>query len=152
MVLTSPSTRRLSASFRTFLNSGAFYSKAFALDSSKLSNYAVKNDASTTINSNNQFAGDNCTDKVFTLSYQDFIKSAYGFSSDSDRQCKTTAYAREMSASSIWDSNYNGAYWTRSSDNTGGGAYVSMIDASGSMSYTSATNFRFVRPAIYANY
>ena len=140
------------SNLRTFLNSGAFYSKAFALDSSKLSNYAVKNDASTTINSNNQFAGDNCTDKVFTLSYQDFIKSAYGFSSNSDRQCKTTAYAREMSASSIWDSNYNGAYWTRSSDNTGGGSYVSMIDASGSMSYTSATNFRFIRPAIYVNY
>ena len=132
---------------REFLN-GEFITKAF-LNASYLKARTVDNSKSTTISDSNIFTCDNTFDKVFALSYKDYNNSSYGFGDSTSRKCKTTAYARSMTADSIYNqSTYEGSYFTRSPDNTGGGAYVSVIDSYGALSYNSAHVSRFIRPAI----
>ncbi len=100
---------------RTWLN-GDFYDSAFSLDSSYIQDTVVDNSAATTESSTNPYACENTTDKVYLPSYQDYNNADYGFSTSSDRQCKTTEYARADGAYSITSSGYenNGYYWTRS--------------------------------------
>ena len=132
---------------REFFN-GDFINMAF-LDSSYLRTRVVDNSKSTTISDNNSFTCDNTSEKVFALSYKDYNNSSYGFSSSADRKCKTTEFARSMTYSIIYNqSTFEGVYFTRSPDNTGGGAYVSCIDIYGAMTYNNAATSYFIRPAI----
>ncbi len=110
-----------SSEIRRWLNA-EFLNAAFNLDSSYLQETSVDNSAATTNDDNNSYASGNTNDKVFLLSYKDYINSDYGFSSntsegDSKRRGKTTDYARAnhifYSTSSSTSYN-NGKYWTRS--------------------------------------
>ena len=101
---------------RTWLNND-FYNSAFALDNSYIQITTVDNSGG---NSSNPYACNNTQDKVFLLSYQDYINSSYGFStstgSTKTRYCRTTDWSRargaEYSLSS--GSHQYGVYWTRS--------------------------------------
>lgn len=111
------------SSIRTWLN-GDFYNAAFSLDDNYLVETIVNNAASTTGDSNNQYACENTEDKVFLPSYKDYINKSYGFSTDigeSDtRKCKTSDWSRARGAYclSSGDNQYNGRYWTRSPYNS----------------------------------
>ena len=113
---------------RTWLNND-FYNSAFALGNSYIQTTTVDNSASTTDSSTNSYACNNTQDKVFLPSYQDYINSNYGFSPSIDltntsntRYCKTTdwarargaAYSTKSSSYYLFDTLYNGYYWTRS--------------------------------------
>ena len=104
---------------REWLNS-TFLNSAFKLDSSLIETTNVDNSASTTNSSSNSYACSNTNDKIYLLSYQDYLKSSYGFStstsSTTTRECKTTDYARANGAYYNNSSSYlyNGYYWTRS--------------------------------------
>ncbi len=81
------------------LNSG-FLQKAFSKKTQRIIKITeVDNSASTTDSSSNTYASDEKTnDKVFSLSFQDVIKTSYGFNSDhgvydSKRKIKTTDYS-----------------------------------------------------------
>ena len=82
----------------------------------------VDNSASTLSSLiDNGSASDNTYEKVFLPSYQDYINSNYGFSSDPDeknftRYAYTTEYARARGVNyySYEGHLYSGRYWTRS--------------------------------------
>jgi uncharacterized repeat protein (TIGR02543 family) len=109
---------------RTWLN-GTFYDTAFSLDNTAIQTTTVDNSAATTMSTDNTYACEDTVDKVYLLSYQDYLNTSYGFSDTISRQCKATEYARAMKVSC--DSDYNGYYWTRSpiSDNSRYASYVS---------------------------
>lgn len=105
---------------RTWLNND-FYNVAFALNNTFVLDTSVDNTTSTTDSTNNQYCGNNTTDKVYLPSYQDYLNADYRFDTDangmsSTRQCKTTDYARAKGAWYSVSNNYkyNGSYWTRS--------------------------------------
>ena len=101
---------------RSWLNK-EFYNSAFALGNTHIQTTNVNNGASTTDSKNNSYACNNTQDKVFLPSYQDYMKTSYGFSSSNyytdTRYCRLTDRARARGASSL-SSSYNGYYWTRS--------------------------------------
>ncbi len=76
---------------------GSFYNAAFSLGDSLIQTVTVDNSAATTSSSTNGRACANTTDKIYALSYQDFLNADYGFSTDPDssetRLCKSTDYA-----------------------------------------------------------
>jgi hypothetical protein len=81
-----------------FLNNG-FLNKAFSLGSSHLRPKEVVSGES---------------DKVYLPSKEDLTNNDYGFMSDSDREAKTTDYARVRGSWANKDAyKNNGAYWTR---------------------------------------
>ncbi|MDY4849533.1 MAG: InlB B-repeat-containing protein [Bacilli bacterium] len=107
---------------RAWLNAD-FYNSAFALGNEHIQTTTVNNSALTTNNSSNSYACANTEDKVFLLSYQDYLNSEYGFEATSrytdtsdTRWCRTTDWARARGASYSTKSSYlyNGYYWTRS--------------------------------------
>ena len=104
---------------REWLN-GGFYDSAFSLGNSLIQTTMVDNSASTTDSSSNNYACASTEDKVYLLSYKDYLNADYGFSTSADstttRQCKTTDWARANGAWYSTDSSclYNGYYWTRS--------------------------------------
>ena len=104
---------------RSWLNN-EFYNTAFSLDNSYIQTTEVDNSASTTYSSSNSYACENTNDKVYLLSYQDYLNADYGFStstsSSTTRECKTTDYARANGAYCDTSSSYknNGWYSTRS--------------------------------------
>ena len=120
---------------RTWLNN-TFLNSAFKLDSSLIETTNVDNSASTTNSSSNSYACNNTDDKIYLLSYQDYLKSSYGFSTSTSlsttRACKTTDYARANGSRCITTSSYlyNGDYWTRSPYSSNP-TYVSYVDVSG---------------------
>ena len=103
---------------RSWLNN-KFYNTAFLVNS-YIQTTEVDNSASTTGTSRNSYACENTNDKVYLLSYKDYLKTEYGFSTSSTssttRECKTTDYARANGASCDTSSSYknSGYYWTRS--------------------------------------
>ena len=104
---------------RAWLN-GDFYGSAFTLGDSAIRTAEVDNSAATTDSSSNAYACANTQDKVFLLSYQDYLESDYGFSASKDststRCCKPTDWARARGAYCSTSSStlFNGWYWTRS--------------------------------------
>ncbi len=95
---------------RTWLNDD-FYNSAFASGNSYIQTTEVDNSASTTCSSTSKYAYENSFDKVYLLSYQDYMNKSY-FVDDETRCCMTTDYARANDCSA---SNKNsGEYWTRS--------------------------------------
>jgi len=111
----SVSNRYSSSQIRSGLND-TFFKRAFALNSSYVKITEVDNSAATTVD-NNENAGNYTKDKVFLLSYKDYLNMSYGFSSSTNsvesRKCKTTDYARACGASTTSSEHY-GVYWTRS--------------------------------------
>ena len=148
---------------RTWLNTD-FYNCAFALNNSYIQTTLVDNSASTTYSSSNSYVCKNTDDKVYLLSYKEYLKTDYDFTSSTSstitRQCKTTDWARANGAHCDTSSSYklNGFYWTRSpySDQS---YNMSYIDYDGSLcsgpigNYDSdfkcyVTSTRCVRPSI----
>ena len=137
---------------RTWLNDD-FYNSAFALGNSYIQTTTVDNSASTTNSSSNSYACSNTQDKVFLPSYQDYINSSYGFTSNASRYCKTTDWARARGAWYSTSSSYlyNGFYWTRSplSDRSNFAWYVD-DDGGLDIYYVRGTD-RSVRPSLSIN-
>ena len=105
---------------RTFLNN-EFYNSAFMFNNSYVQTTLVDNSAATTASLDNGSASDNTNDKVFLPSYQDYINTNYGFSSNPNeasitRQAYGTEYARcsnlDYYATDI--SSFGAIYFTRS--------------------------------------
>lgn len=97
---------------RNWLNS-SFFDKAFSFDSTYILESELDNGSSST----------NSTDKVYLLSYKDYLSLDYGFSTEEGatqlREAKTTDYARAKGAWYNEGNNkaslkFNGTYWTRS--------------------------------------
>ena len=135
---------------RSWLNNG-FLNTAFNLESSYIQTTTVDNSASTTDSSSNEYACDNTSDKVYLLSYQDYLNADYGFtistSKTATRTCKPTDYAL---ANYCYQYDGNGFYWTRSpaSSRSSNAWFVS---DGGNLTYSgnSVNNASFgVRPAI----
>ena len=138
---------------RTWLNND-FYNSAFALGNSYIQTTTVDNSASTTNSSTNSYACNNTQDKVFLPSYQDYINSSYGFSTETGktdtRHCRTTDWARARGA--YYDTNsdssqYNGWYWTRS-PHSDFSAVACFIHPSGSLSNNIVHTSAGVRPGL----
>jgi hypothetical protein len=104
---------------RAWLN-GEFLSSAFPSGDKRILTTEVDNSAATTDSSSNPYSCDNTQDKVFLLSYQDYINATYGFSGAASKGCRTTDWARARGAFSYSSSRYlnNGDYWTRSPDSS----------------------------------
>ena len=97
---------------RKWLN-GEFYNKAFAKGSSFIATTNVDNSAATTDSTTNAQACENTDDKVYLLSYQDYLNTAY-FANAAARQCKTSDWTRNNYGQCNTEDNYAGSYWTRS--------------------------------------
>ena len=80
---------------RTWLNAD-FYNSVFA-DDSYIKTTEIDNSAETTDKSPNKFACENTQDKVYLLSYKDYLNADYGFDTSTDRSTtrafKATDYA-----------------------------------------------------------
>lgn len=142
------------SNIRTWLNND-FYDKAFVLNNTYIQEVMVDNTSATTDTSENAYVSENTLDKVYLPSYQDYLKSNYGFDhqvSDisTSRQCKTSDYARARGAFSSKSKGFvnNGSYWTRSPSsefsysawNVNTGGYLS--------NYVVDENSHCVRPCI----
>ena len=149
----SPSNNYKNSEIRSWLNN-EFYNAAF-LDNSYIQTTEVDNSASTTNSSTNEYTCENTNDKVYLLSYQEYLKSSYGFSTSTSnsitRECKTTDYARANGAYCSTSSSYknNGYYWTRSlSSSLFHSAYrVGYGGSLGDNYYVGSTNY-CVRPSL----
>ena len=101
---------------RSWIN-GDFYDSAFVLDNSYIQTTTIDNSASTTASETNPYACENTEDKVFLLSYQDYLNNDYGFPSSNswcgERVCPTTDWAKARGIS-IYSYETSGRYWTRS--------------------------------------
>ena len=139
---------------REWLNDD-FYNSAFALGNNHIQTTTVDNSASTANNLNDKYVCNNTEDKVFLLSFQDYLNEEYGFISEGysysvdTRYCKVTDYSRAKGAfySTYSSTLFNGSYWTRSSF---GVAYISWVVVSdGRITYFDVYNeSNCVRPAI----
>ncbi len=123
---------------RTWLNGSgndSFLGSAFALGDALIQTATVDNSASTTYSSSNQYFCGNTEDKVYLLSYQDYLNEEYGFvtntSKASQRKCAMTDYVRAMM---LGDDGY-GYYLTRSPYSMSG--YVSYVDSTGKIDVAS---------------
>jgi len=143
------------SSIRDYINS-TFFNRAFAFGSSNVLTTTVDNSAPTTGTDPNQFECDDTEDKVFLLSYKDYINTDYGFdgsptSYSSTRYCKTTEFARAKGAltNTSEDKLNNGLYWTRS-PNAGNKRYASHVRDDGYIGYDNNCSYAYlcVRPAI----
>lgn len=100
---------------RAWLNN-EFYNSAFAFcDKDKyIQTTTIDNSAYPTDNSSNKYAYD-AKDKIFLLSFEDYLNTKYGFSSynrpDESRECKTTDYAG-VEIDGVGYGTFG--YWTRS--------------------------------------
>ncbi len=146
---------------RSWLNKD-FYNIAFSLNSSLIQTVEVDNSSSSTDNSlitPNMHTCDNTNDKVYLLSYKDYLNADYGFTTSklqtNTRECRTTDYARAnfISYSEGSLSSFNGFYWTRSpASYTSNGAWY--ITTSGYLNYSHYLDFSYygVQPAITINF
>ena len=139
---------------RSWLNN-EFFNEAFLLNNEFIKSTIVENNASTTDNSNNKYACENTTDKVFLPSYKDYLNTSYGFDNDSSsksdtRVCKTTDYARARGAwyNSTSGMQYNGSYWTRSPSSEFNYASWNVNTAGYLSTYVVDGSEHSVRPAI----
>ena len=124
---------------RQWLNDD-FYGSAFPLDSSAVLKTEVDNSAPTTDSDTNPFACENTQDKVFLLSYQDYLNEAYGFSNSMDgsetRKCFLTDWAL---AGGAYQYEGYGVYYTRS-PYSGGFGYARFVVFGGTFG-ESSVNF-----------
>ena len=136
---------------RAWLND-EFYNSAFSLGNEHVLTTIVNNSASTTYSNSNQYVCSNTQDKVFLLSYKDYLNKDYGFSTytsnTAKRRCNTTDWAKAMGVR-LYTSYDTCDYWTRSPDN------LDSIDAECitylggfSSSYVVSAKAIGVRPAI----
>lgn len=100
---------------RKWLNED-FYDSAFYFNKNGIIKTEVDNSPSSTSTEENQYACENTIDFIFSLSYQDYQNSDYGFSSNKTRTAKTTDLSRSNNAA--YDKTdiafYCGYTWTRS--------------------------------------
>lgn len=143
------------SSIRDWLNK-TFYNAAFSLSSSLIQTAYVDNSASTTYYSINEYACDDIKDKVYLLSYQDYLNADYGFSTSAEssetRQSITTDWARANYGDdeASGDLCHYGWYWTRS-PGTSNSNYVATVAYTGAISRGTAggsNEMVLVRPAI----
>ena len=116
----SSSNNYKDSEIRSWLNN-EFLNSAFGLDSSLIQTTTVDNSASTTDNITNKYTCVNTEDKIYLLSYKDYLNADYGFSTSSSftttRECKATDYARANRIQYIItfdEINNKSDYWTRS--------------------------------------
>lgn len=138
---------------------GDFYSSAFALNNSSISEVTIDNSAATTMKDTNPYACESTRDKVFLPSYQDYISERYGFTDDNvisnARMCRPTDWARARGSRyyQAYPYEFNGYYFTRSPD----------YSINTRVCYVDRTSYIFdnvdsdqvgfsVRPALYLNY
>ncbi len=135
---------------REWLN-GAFYDSAFALGNSLIQTVTVDNSAATTKYSGNKYACDNTEDKVYLLSYQDYMNADY-FADNAARRCKVTDWVKANYAWYSTNISYlgNSNYWTRSpsSDDSSDAWSVSTDGSLFENSFVSDSYYYCVRPAI----
>ena len=145
---------------RIWLNN-EFYNSAFALNDQYLQVREINNKYTSSAEAGggeNPYLCDNTNDKVSLLSYQEYISSSLGFSTNTTvsttRYCKTTDWARAKGAQCSREEGllYNGSYWTRTPCSSC--SYTSWyIETAGSMTTTSdyygVSTLRCVRPCIY---
>ena len=142
---------------RSWLN-GDFYNEAFSLDDSLIQTTTVDNSSSTTDSASNSYACGNTEDKVYLLSYKDYLNADYGFSTsssacDTARQCKTTDWARANGALCFTSSYYlyNATYWIRSPSSSYSGAAWYVLGSGGLVSgsyYCHVGDVNAVRPGL----
>ncbi len=143
---------------RRWLNE-EFYQTAFALNNGYALEKRIDNGGATTEAENNPYAAVSTSDKVFLPSYQDYLRTDYGFMESAGkatpREAKTTDYARATGAWCHTRNNtdkrtqHNGSYWTRS-PSSGYDYCASVVNSGGLMSvYAVDENSHCVRPAIY---
>ena len=112
-------------SMRTWMN-GTFYNAAFSLGMNNclVQTTEVANVPYTTDDSPDPITHENTFDKVYSLTYYDYLNADYGFDTtnnydngSSSRYAKTTDYARATGVGCSTTSSYAyylcGAYWTR---------------------------------------
>ena len=110
------------STLRSWLN-GEFYNKAFTnnsyIQTTEVDNsFETVNDESEIGDDVKEYICENTSDKVYTLSYIDYLNADYGFNTDSSaddeaKYCYCTEYA--MAKGAYYDDNkYYGEYWTRS--------------------------------------
>ncbi len=151
----SDSNNYKDSEIRSWLNN-EFLNTAFNLNSSYIETTEVNNSASTTKFDPNQYASENTNDKVYLLSYKDYLNSSYGYSTsdgESDtRQCKITDFANANGAYYSTTYSYSGFYWTRS-PNTAGSNSASYVYQDGSLTRNLFADYEgiAVRPAITIN-
>ena len=138
---------------RKWLNND-FYNKAFALNNVYIQSTSINNGVSSTDSNSNEYVCNNTLDKVYLLSYEEYLKADYGFSTinglSTSRECKTTDYTRAIGAWCNEETSLsnNGTYWTRSPSseyyytayNVNSGGYLSNYAVDG--------NSHCVRPCI----
>lgn len=100
---------------RKWLNE-SFFEDAFYFNESEILTTEIDNTKSSTGQADNPFICENTFDKVFELSYSEYLDDDYGFTSVSTRQALTTDFARASGVLySTTDGNkYYGYIWTRS--------------------------------------
>ncbi len=142
----------MNSKIRTWLNNDFLTSAFKTAENGAILTTDVDNSASTTNSSSNQYACDNTSDKVYLLSYQDYLNADYGFSTStlttSTRTCKPTDYAL---ANYCYQHNGSGSYWTRSPHSFSSGLawYVSY---GGNLDYRNVYSANHgVRPALTIN-
>lgn len=130
------------SNIRKWLN-GAFFDSAFSLGNSNIQTTLVDNSTSSTDKNSSQFVCDNTYDKVFLLSFQDYLNSDYGFSAsekeDTARVCEITDWAKANGGSND--------YFTRSPG--GEGTFAWYVGSSGELSgHNTYKEYVSTRPAI----
>ena len=138
-----------SSDIRSWLN-GSFYDTALALGASCIKTKDVDNSASSNESTSSSYAGGNTKDKVYLLSYQDYMGSA-SFSSDAARVCKATDWARANGAffrnPDTTHADFGKAqYWTRSPSSSSTAWVVSYAGTMANGDVTDGSNS--VRPGI----
>ena len=133
-------------SLRPWLN-GTFLNAAFTADEQKaIQKTSVDNGKSQGNSSWSTNGGNNTTDQIFLLSYAEAGKY---FASDSDRICKTTAYAKAQGA--YTDDSGNCWWWLRSPDSRQRGAASVTTDGSLGHLTDGSGGSTAVRPAFWIN-
>lgn len=130
------------SNIRKWLN-GSFYDSAFSLGNSNVQTALVDNSISSTENNSGQFVCNNTYDKVFLLSFHDYLNSDYGFSvsekEDKARICEITDWGKANGGSTD--------YFTRSPG--GEGTFAWCIGSSGELSgHNTYKEYASTRPAI----
>lgn len=116
-VFDNSSNNYANSNIRSWLNED-FYNSAFALSDSIIKTTRVDNSASTLIYDIDTYACEDTDDKVYLLSFKDYLNGDY-FYEDGSRYCPITDWAVVNNAM-YWSVNddqsnqHNGYYWMRS--------------------------------------
>ena len=117
---------------------GEFYETAFSdLGCQLILSTEVNNgDASMGGLDSNNYSCENTVDSVFLLSYEEIMKSEYGFDSSDALKMRASDYARATGVYMNTDSSYYGnAWWWQRSPNTDFSDCVSVVDSGANVSF-----------------